>query len=654
MKKSIIILFSFLLGCLQSNDVVSNKSENLRLLLLNSRPRVISSNEATKRISGVIKDNSGNPIANGIIKVNENFSMFQIRGVLDSETRTDSQGSFSLNLREGKFDLGIYDSNRTFLGVLPVALSGTSLSMNSSNSKFAMENMVVSIPSSSEVANQASSGSNTSTSQTSFISETTSSQISGTSSATSTSDSVVQVTPTIAPSSLTFTSGYPTRSGVVYFIMSVGVPIDKVADKTVPVITGGTPTNCLSQPSLPSGLSLSSSCEITGTPILDQIHTNYTITATNSAGNTTTSICIEIRPQASIIRYAGGILTGTGLEGTNNFKDGAMDTITTVIWPSGLAIDSQENLYFAEYYVGNVIRKMTPSGNTTTVAGLNFLVPLNSGDDLGASASQTKLNDPYGMVFNSNGDLFFADSGNQLIRKFSNNQITNIAGNSSTKVLNSSVNKYYSSPGFSDGSGTTVRFAGPRDITLCPNGNFYIADTDNHRIRKMDSNYNVTTIGNGSTIVMQDGNANTASFYSPAGVTCDANNNVYVADTFNHAIRKISSSDIVSTIGGKNAIAGLDNGNSNQTTFNNPMSIDTDASGNLYIADAKNHVIRKMRPDGYTTTVIGTTQSGKLDGLSHKATVNLAPSYLKVSKTTGAIYLSQSVNKLIRKITINP
>jgi sugar lactone lactonase YvrE len=211
--------------------------------------------------------------------------------------------------------------------------------------------------------------------------------------------------------------------------------------------------------------------------------------------------------------------------------------------------------------------------------------------------------------------------------------------------------------GWLDGAGTAARFNNPNGISVDAAGNLYVADTDNHRIRKIanDGLWTVSTIAGNGTSGSGDGTA--AQFDEPRGVSVDAAGNLYVADTTNHRIRKIVEDPpgtfTVSTIAGSGA-TGYGNGGyaddiGNAARFNGPVGRTIDSSGNLYVGDAGNSRIRRIANDGPRTvsTVAGGTQ-GYFDAAGTAAQFN-GPNGISID-AAGNLYVAERVNNRIRKI----
>ena len=201
--------------------------------------------------------------------------------------------------------------------------------------------------------------------------------------------------------------------------------------------------------------------------------------------------------------------------------------------------------------------------------------------------------------------------------------------------------------GFSNGTGTNVLFGSPYDIVMDVIGNLYVADVGNHSIRKIDLNNEVITFA-GNERGFADGEGNSASFRFPFSLTTDTSGNIYVADTFNHKIRKITKAGVVTTIAG--SIAGYGDGIGTAALFNFPIGIAIDVMDNLYVADRDNHKIRKITPNGAVTTIAGSTE-GFADANGTGAQFNW-PTGIAID-TRGVIYVADSRNHRIRKIDNN-
>jgi sugar lactone lactonase YvrE len=202
-----------------------------------------------------------------------------------------------------------------------------------------------------------------------------------------------------------------------------------------------------------------------------------------------------------------------------------------------------------------------------------------------------------------------------------------------------------STAGFADGTGSAAQFAGPYAVGVDTTGNVYVGDVANRKIRKINADGNVTTLA-GSTVGFADGTGSAAKFFGPNGIAVDASGNIYVGDTFNHKIRKISPAGVVTTLAG--STSGDADGTGLSAQFNEPKGVAVDISGNLYVADYRNHKIRKISPAGVVTTLAGSTE-GYADGVGGAAKFKF-PTGIDID-ASGNVYVADTYNEKIRKIT---
>jgi Gluconolactonase len=313
-------------------------------------------------------------------------------------------------------------------------------------------------------------------------------------------------------------------------------------------------------------------------------------------------------------------------------------TSVPLILPSAIAYDSAGNLYIAE--TGNhAIRKVDAAGKITTIAGTG--TQGFGGDDGPATAAL--LDSPQGLAFGGS-DLYIADTHNHRIRKLNltTGVITTIAG---------------SSAGFSgdNGPATAAQLNLPTALALDSSNNLYIADTQNHRIRKINlaSGVITTIAGNGTQGFSGDGGpATAAAIDSPSGIAIDANQNLYLADTHNQRIRKITAATgTITTIAGAAAGFGGDNGAASAARLALPHGLSIDSAGNLYIADTANHRIRRIdAATGTITTIAGDgTQNFSGDGNPASAASLDSPRAMTVT-AAGLVTLSDTANQRVRQL----
>jgi len=199
------------------------------------------------------------------------------------------------------------------------------------------------------------------------------------------------------------------------------------------------------------------------------------------------------------------------------------------------------------------------------------------------------------------------------------------------------------------GGGGQPQFNGPEGVEVDSSGNVYVADRNNHRIRKITPEGVVSTLAGTGTEGFVDGAGTSARFNNPIGVALDSSGNVYVADHGNHLIRKITPQGEVSTLAGTAHKPGRTRGESTSAQFNKPIDVAVDSSGYVYVADYHNHMIRKITPEGFVSDFAGTGAAGHVDGPGTRAQFNKPFSVATDSR--GNVYVSDEHNHRVRKIT---
>ena len=330
--------------------------------------------------------------------------------------------------------------------------------------------------------------------------------------------------------------------------------------------------------------------------------------------------------------YNTGTTGPTGITGVTG-GTGPTDS-TTVIpalfsSPADVAVDAAGNLYVADYWY-NRIQKISTVGTVSTLAGTGNVGAING---IGKLAS---FNKPSGLAVDGAGNVYVADAGNNLIRKITpDGMVSTLAG---TVVAVDTSNTVTEQP----------LFSGPSGVAVDASGNVYVADAGNNRICVVSPSGNTRTLSGNGGVGANNGLGKNATFNNPTGVAVDAAGNVYVADMLNNLIRKVAPDGTTSSLAGNGDIGSKD-GLDTAARFYFPNSLTVDASGNVYVTDDINNLIRAITPAGAVTTLAGNGQAGSQNGLGTQASFN-DPAGISVD-ALGNLYIADANNNLIRKIT---
>jgi hypothetical protein len=307
--------------------------------------------------------------------------------------------------------------------------------------------------------------------------------------------------------------------------------------------------------------------------------------------------------------------------------------------PAGIAVDGAGTVFIAEY--GNCDIRTISSGTVSTWAGLPGAMFVGTND---GPAGTARFWRPSGIAATSSGNVYVADTPNETIRKIApDGTVTTFAGTAGVQ-------------GSTDGTNSTALFRSPYGIAIDSSENIYVADELNSTIRKITPDGTVTTLaGLARSFGSADGTNTDARFLTPTGLGLDRSNNVYVADSGNNTIRKITPDGVVTTIAGKAGFGnfGSDDGTNITAKFSRPWSVAVDSAFNLYVTDRGNGTIRKITPDTVVTTFAGLAGAGGglVDGVGTNARFSL-PTGIAIDKADN-LYISDSYNynNTIRKIT---
>lgn len=331
-------------------------------------------------------------------------------------------------------------------------------------------------------------------------------------------------------------------------------------------------------------------------------------------GDTGNNTIRRITPAAEVTTFAGvGFASADGVGSRARFDH-----------PEELAVDTAGQVYVADK--GNqTIRKITPDGTVTTLAGLAGIPGSSNGP--GAAA---RFYGPNGVALDGAGNLYVTENVGSRIRKITpQGTVSTFSG---------------AGMGTQDGAWNVAKFNQPDGIVFAPGGFFYVVDFAGDQIRKVQANGSVTTFA-GSTRGFADGLGRAAQFKFPQGIAVDDAGTLYVADSVNFAIRAVTPEGMVRTLAGGNI--GFLDGVGAVARFNSPTAAAVDSAGNVLVADTGNHTIRKVRPNGLVTTLAGLAEvKGSADGLDRLARFN-GPKGIAVSKS-GYLYVADTENSTIR------
>jgi ribosomal protein L6P/L9E len=360
--------------------------------------------------------------------------------------------------------------------------------------------------------------------------------------------------------------------------------------------------------------------------------TQLLIVATNASGTGKIAVTANGNTVISSFDITIKNLSVTTLAG--NGGQGALDgqaLSSNFNSPWGVALDANGNMYIADSY-NNKIRKLTAAGVVSTFAGTGAL-----GNNDGAAATAT-FNLPFGIVVDKNGNVYVSDIGSDNIRKITPGAVVSTFAGSTVGAT-----------GSADGLGTSATFKDPLGLAIDADNNLYVADAANNEIREIAPDGTVTTLAGNGVAGATNGTTTTATFNSPLSVAVDAGKNVYVTEQNNFDVREISSAGEITTVAGS-GVAGSQDGIGTAASFNYPVGIVSDGSGNLYVTDNGYGTIRIITSTGEVATLAGNGSQTSSDGSGFGAGFN-DPLGIAID-TQGTLYVVDNGSNKIRKITV--
>lgn len=350
---------------------------------------------------------------------------------------------------------------------------------------------------------------------------------------------------------------------------------------------------------------------------------------------------------AALVCHAQGVISTVAGNGTNDYAGDTGPAISASMHPNGVTVDTAGNIYIADLSK-SVIRKVDTAGIITTVAGFAGESTVFSGDGGPATKASIYISSNHdGLAVDSAGNLYIADDGHHRIRKVdTHGVITTVAGNGKQNYTGDGV------------LATSTSLYRPSGVAVDRAGNLYIADTNNARIRKVDSNGIISTVaGNGGFGYAGDqGPATGATLFLPTDVALDAAGNIYIADQNADVIRRVDIvTGIISTVAGNGNAQGLngdgDGGLATSAIIDGPYSVAVDGAGNIYIAEYVAHRVRKVDPTGIITTSVGAVSTGSLGDGGPPTSAQIVPAGLAVD-SAGNYYIADEGHNRIRKVTL--
>lgn len=363
--------------------------------------------------------------------------------------------------------------------------------------------------------------------------------------------------------------------------------------------------------------------------------TGQTCQVFNDSATSVSAAVSNVSVQCLAYVWRSRLVAGSGQAGTVD----EAGTAARFAAPTGVAMNALGDLFVTDFSSSRIRSILMPLGVVSTLAGSSVPGAVNSVAPLLAS-----FRGPTGIVMDRSGHLYVADSGNHVIRQI-------VAGTGEVRTWAGS-----GIAGFADGASASAQFNNPRGLAIDPQGNLIVADTGNHVIRRITPAGQVSLIAGTPRVSGRgDGAAASASFHGPSGLAVNAQGMVFVADTQNHVIRVIdTATNQVSTVAGS-GMAGWQDGSGAFAAFNLPVGVAVDGPSTIFVTDSGNHAVRMLQivgTQGSALTIAGNGGAGYREGIGANALLN-QPSGLIVD-AAGNLFITEGGGHRVRSLVRSP